>query len=154
MVSPIPLELRPPSKLDAWPDTGTVRVRASLRSVLSLLPVQTSTVGCLTPPAIRVLVAWEMLVGMRPAPETPSDEALCRNWSRSPSSTATLTVARICVVWAPPTVALPTTEGLPSQCCGSIPNFDRLLEPEPPLDEAANWEKLDSSFWKVAAGSL
>jgi hypothetical protein len=42
----------PPSSVEISPLTGKPRLSGSLRSVLSALPVQTSTVGLLISPAI------------------------------------------------------------------------------------------------------
>ncbi len=56
------------------------------------------------------------------------------------------------VVVVPPTDSLPTTEGLLNQCSGWIPSLPRTPVPEPPPGEAVSPAKLDSSFWKVAAG--
>jgi len=57
------------------------------------------------------------------------------------------------VVLAPPTLSLPITVGLTSQCRGSIPSLDSAPEPELPPEEEVSDEKLDSSCLKVPAGN-
>ena len=94
-----------------------------------------------------------MLVGILLAPETPTDDAFCRNVSRSASSWETLIVARMWVVSVPATLSWPTTDGSLSQSNGWMPSLPSAPEPDPPLGEDATPAKLDSSFWNVAAGS-
>ena len=126
----------------------------TLRAVLSLLPVHTSTLGFCTVLATLFRVDSEMLLGILLAFGTPSEDAFWRKVLRSPSSTATLMPARMWVVSAPPIVSLPTIVGLVSHLSGSIPSLPSAPEfaPEPVLEEVRP-EKLDSRRWKVAAGS-
>ncbi len=57
------------------------------------------------------------------------------------------------VVCVPPTLPSPTTDGLLSQSSGRIPSLPSVPEPELLPGDEARPAKLDSSFWKVAAGS-
>ena len=53
-----------PASVETWPVTGTLRFSDSLRSILSLLPVQMSTVAFLTAAAICCWVAGGMELGI------------------------------------------------------------------------------------------
>src|SRR5262249_7403590 len=137
------------------PVTGSVSCRRSLRTVLSLAPVHTSKRGFETSPATFSTAAGDRLEGICPAPEAPSDDALARNLLRSARSTGTSMPARMCAVLAPPTFSVPTTVGLVSHLSGSIPILlsGLPLEPERLPGDPAIDAKLDSSRWKLAAGS-
>ena len=56
------------------------------------------------------------------------------------------------VVSVPPTLSLPTTFGFCSQSNGLMPSLASVPEP-PLLPVVPTCDRLDSSFWKVAAGS-
>src|SRR5205807_5112588 len=86
-------------------------------------------------------------------PETPSEEARDRNVLKSASSAATLIVARMWVVSAPPTFSVPTTVGFWSHRSGWMPSFESTFDPLLEPGEDAICEKLDSSFWNAACGS-
>ncbi len=66
----------------------------------------------------------------RDAPEMPSEEAFCSTVERSASSLGTSTPEWMWVVFAPPTVELPTTVGLWTQPSGSMPSLPSTPEPE------------------------
>ena len=55
----------------------------------------------------------------------------------------------MCVVGVPATLSWPTMVGLVSQCRGSMPSLERPPLLAPGVADA----KLESSFWKSAAGS-
>src|ERR1700722_3496628 len=144
----MPAVRRPPSNVEVWPVTGTVRLSDSLRRVLSLVPVHTSTVAFLIAAPIFCWVAAGIDDGIFVVPELFA--VLARKVLRSARRAVTLTPARMCVVDAPPTVSVPTTDGFVSQCSGSIPKPARLPWP---LPEEPTEEKLDSRRWKSDAGS-
>ena len=153
MVSEICAELSPPRREEICPVTGSARLIASLRNVLSSVPVHTSTRGWRTSPAIRSRAAGEMLDGSCEAPDTPSDDALPRNVWTSPISARTLIQARMSVALAPPIVSFPAIVGSISHPSGLMPSFDKAPEPDPPPEDEVSDEKLDSSWWNVEAGS-
>src|SRR5436305_5665335 len=150
---PIWAERIPPSNVDTCPLTGTVRLIASLRSILSALPVHTSTLGFLTEAAILPRVVSDSRLGSLPDPVTPAEFAFCRNVLRSVSSAATFTPARMCVVAAPPRLSLPTTDGLTSQRNGSIPSLASDPALPPPVGDEVTCAKLDAKRSNGAAGS-
>ena len=75
-VNVIPSDVTPPSSLEILPLSGSVSWISSLRSVLSSLPVQMSTLVLWSSPAILAALAGEMLVGSLPIPLTPAPDAL------------------------------------------------------------------------------
>src|SRR5690349_2898686 len=146
----MPAEVRPPSSVEPWPLTGTLRFSASLRRVWSPLPVQISTVGFLTAWAICCWTDGGMAVGIVVLLVPVLAEAFWRKVLRSDSSEVTLTWARMWVVAVPATESLPTVVGLVSQSSGLMPNLARPLALLPLVDDD---EKPCLSFWKSAAGS-
>ena len=152
MVSAMSADFTPPSSEDVLPVTGRVSVIVSRRIVLSLVPVQMSTLGFLISEAILVRSAAGIPDLRLLAPDTPSDEAFSRTVFRSVSSALTLTPAWMCVVCAPPTFSVPTTVGFVSHWSGWMPSLPSVPDPELEPGVDASWEKLDSSFWKVACG--
>src|ERR1700684_160901 len=86
---PIPAELSPPSVVEILPVTGTVMLSVSLRRVLSLLPVHTSTVAFSISREILAWVAGGIVVGSLLVVAELLD-SLARNLFRSPSRAATV----------------------------------------------------------------
>ena len=133
--------------------TGTVSRIDSLRTVLSLLPVQTSKLGFWTSPAIRLRVASEMPFGRLRAPGDAERGGLRQE--------------RVDVGEQRRDVDAGADVGRLRAADGLVADHRRVHEPvervdperrqaprspEPP-GEAPIWAKLDSSFWNVAAGS-
>ncbi len=149
-VSPMSADRTPPSSVEVLPVTGAVSAIVTRRTVLSSVPVHTSTLGFLTAAAILLRVAGGSPDFRLDAPDTLTDDAFWRNVFRSVSRASTLTPAWMWVVCAPPTVSVPTTVGWVSHWSGWIPSLasEPLLAP----GVEASCEKLDSSFWKVACG--
>ena len=90
-VNPEPGRGQAAEKRRAWPETGMLRLMESLRSALSLAPVQMSTLGFLTSAAIFFSVAGGIEVGIELDVAAALDASFCRNVLKSDSSAATLT---------------------------------------------------------------